>query len=125
MVNSEKEDLRESFQDTDNPSVLMWNNTPIGLYSCREDNDLTDSSIMIFNVCLTASKRGKGIGKLLMLDAVKHCKKPGQDLTLLVYKDDTDVIALYKKLGFKHIEPSKMWPESFAYFNKFLMKFSP
>ncbi|MBI2603434.1 MAG: GNAT family N-acetyltransferase [Deltaproteobacteria bacterium] len=120
QANYSKEQLK-SFRNTVNVYVVREKQDIIGLFNCREETELTNHSMMVFNVCLKPSKRRKGLGPLMMKEAIEKCPQPGQDFTLLVYKDDTYVVDFYKKLNFEIISDLKEWDDQFPYFNKYLM----
>lgn len=98
---------------------------PIGLFNCREDNEITDHSVMVFNVCLKKDMRGKGLGNVLMHHAIEHCRQPGRDLSLTVYQDDAYVLDFYRKLNFHTHPMSADHQKDFQFFNKVLMIYNP
>ena len=115
----------QNFRFRKNFYTLHSGDELIGLYNCRDEDELTENSIMIYNVCLKSSMRRKGFGRKLMLHAIDKCRKPDQNLSLTVYKDDPYVVEFYKKLHFKIIEPQKEVEEGFDFFNKYLMIYTP
>ena len=124
-LNHTAKDSFEQFKYTTNGTLLKFKNKIIGHYSCAEESIITDHSIMISNVCLEKSMRGKGLGKKLISNAIEHCSKKDRDLSLLVYKDDDVAINLYKKVGFIKTEPKVETDTNFNFFNKFLMIYKP
>ncbi|MBC61116.1 MAG: hypothetical protein CMP11_01565 [Zetaproteobacteria bacterium] len=114
------------FRSTKNITTMYHRNKLVGLYNCLPENEVTNDSVMIYNVCLNKDFRGKGLGKVLMKNAISHCqaKEVGRKLSLLVYDDDHLAINLYKKLGFDFEEPDEDFPDEFYYFNKSLMVYS-
>lgn len=122
LANYSKEQV-SNFRKTQNIYIVSEKQEIIGLFNCREENEVTKGSIMIFNVCLKSSKRRKGLGARIMKTAIEKCSKTGKDLTLLVYKDDAYVVDFYKKLNFEIVSDLKEWDDQFPTFNKYLMKF--
>jgi GNAT superfamily N-acetyltransferase len=116
---------KSSFRLKKDVTVLKKGAEFIGLYSCADERDITHGSRMIYDVCLTAKMRGKGLGKSLMIHAMDHCQQAGKDLTLTVYKDNTPAIALYKKLNFSIVPMPSEAGDEFEYFNKYLMVYQP
>ena len=112
----------KSFRSTENVTLIKKNEKVIGLYNCHLDNEVTDGSIMIFNVCVVQKERGQGFGKQIMKHAISHCSQSGKDLTLTVYRDNKKAIDLYRKLGFEIIPASKQPEDEFFMFQKHLMK---
>ncbi len=118
-----KEDAEERFAKTINAFVVREDNKLLGMFNCRYEDQVTAGSMMIFNVCVRKDKRGQGYGERIMAHAIEQCKKPAQDLTLMVYKDDTKVVNFYKNLNFKIISELNEWDQQFSYFNRYLMKY--
>lgn len=113
----------KNFQYTENVTLLRYRNEIIGLYSCSPENTISDNTIMIWNVCISSSMRGKGIGHVLVEHAIKRCYSVDQGLSLVVYKDDKIAQSLYKKHGFRFVELEYSLEDRFEFYNKYLMKF--
>ena len=124
-IKDTKKDSIESFKYTTNATIVKFKDKIIGHYSCAEENTITDQSIMISNVCLESSMRGKGIGKKMIANAITHCSKEKYNLSLLVYKDDEIAINLYTKMGFIMTGAKTEIETNFNFFNKFLMIYKP
>lgn len=112
----------KSFRMTENITLVKKDESIIGLYNCRLDNEVTDGSIMIFNVCVIKKERGYGYGKQIMKHAIERCQENGKDLTLTVYRDNKSAIDMYKKLGFQIVPISKQPKDDFFMYEKHLMK---
>ena len=113
----------EFFKNLSNIALMRDNGTIIGMYSCTEEHQLTQGSMMINNVCLQRNRRGRGLGNRLMEDALTWCRRPGKAMTVTVYKYDTPVLNFYDRLHFKIIDHLESWGEEFNFFNKVLMEF--
>lgn len=111
------------FQHTENVTILRYHDDIIGLYSCSPENTISDNTIMLWNVCISPSMRGRGIGHVLIKHAIKRCYQPDQGLSLVVYKDDELAQSLYKKHGFKFVDLEYSLEDQFEFYNKYLMKF--
>ncbi len=123
VIASGQGDEEKNFGDMVNAFVMRDRGKLIGYFNCREENEATHGSIMVFNVCVRKDKRGQGYGKELMLHSFDKCTRPGKDLTLTVYKADTKVVDFYKDLGFEIVSSLEEWEHLFPYFNKYLMKY--
>lgn len=106
-----------------NVTLLRYQSNVIGLYTCAENNTITEGDILVWDVCLAENMRGKGIGHLLTEHAIKRCRVAGKELGLTVYKDDLAVIELYKKHGFEQIETRYSFEDTFHFYNKILMRY--
>lgn len=115
-------DKLKSFRNTENITLVKKNKTVVGLYNCHLDNEVTNGSIMIFNVCVVKKERGQGFGKKIMEHAIDRCSELDKDLTLTVYRENKQAIELYKKLGFQIVPVSKQPEDEFFMYQKFLMK---
>jgi ribosomal protein S18 acetylase RimI-like enzyme len=113
------------FRQKQDVTLLRQGSEIIGLYSCAREEKASHGSMMIYDVCLTEKKRGKGIGKNMMVHAIEQCAKGGKDLALTVYKDNEATVALYKKLKFVIVPMPDEVSEDFEYFNKYLMRYQP
>ena len=107
VISDSKRESEKSFANHINAFVAREGGEILGLYNCREEEQATHGSMMVFNVCVRKEKRGQGYGAQLMAHAVQQCARPGKAITLTVYKDDTKVVEFYKKLDFKIIANTK------------------
>lgn len=123
VIANMKPEEEKSFGDMVNAFVMRDRGELIGFFNCREEDEVTHGSIMVFNVCVKKERRGRGYGKELMLHSFEKCIRPGKDLTLTVYRDDTKVVNFYKELGFEIVNNMEQWDHLFPYFNKYLMKY--
>lgn len=124
-IRSSTANKHKTFRSTENLTTMAKGGTIIGLYSCTQERELTKNSIMIYNVCVAKTERGKGYGRQLMKHAIRYCKKANADLTLAVNKKDLSTIKLYESLGFRE---SKDWDSSkdtFFMFDRLFMKYQP
>lgn len=122
MIEEGRLEQIETFHNTKNVYVTKLDSQIIGLFNCREEQEITDSSMMIFNVCLRTGMRGKGFGEQMMHHAHQNCRRDSRDITLTVYKDDEKVVNFYKKLNYSIVSNLEAWDHDFTYFNKYLMK---
>ncbi len=113
------------FRRKENVTLLRKGSELIGLFSCAPEQRISHGSSMIYDVCLASKMRGKGLGQQLMEQAIRQCQEVGKDLTLMVYKDNTPAIALYKKLNFSLVPMPGEAGDDFEYFNKYFMVFQP
>lgn len=116
---------RKFFRTLKNVGLMREKGTIIGMYNCEPEHLVTKGAMMVYNVCLRSDRRGQGLGKQLMHDAIDHCKKPGMKLALTVYQYDKKVINFYKRLEFTQIDDLEDWDNEFDYFNKILMEYQP
>lgn len=123
VIAESNEDHEKGFGEMQNAFVMRDRGELIGYFNCREENEATHGSIMVFNVCVKKEKQGQGYGKELMKHSFKACMHPGKDLTLTVYKDDTKVVNFYKDLNFEIVNNLEQWEHLFPFFNKVLMKY--
>lgn len=116
-------DQEKDFGSLVNVYMMRDRGQIIGMFNCHEEDQVTNGSMMVFNVCVRKDKRGQGYGNELMLHALDKCARPGRDITLTVYKDDTKVVNFYKGLEFEIISDLHDWDHLFPFFNKVLMKY--
>ena len=113
----------ETFHTTEHVTVLREGAKIVGFYSCQKSNPDLDHAAVIWNLCVSPGARGKGYGTKLTQSAIKSCSKKGQDLMLLVYKDNPIAKKIYEKQGFKNVGWDYDPDSDFEYYNKFLMKY--
>jgi len=81
-------------------------NTPVGVIAFYA-NDLKKQTAYITSILVDISKKGKGIGKSLMLSAESFCQKlQFEEIKLEVSKKNESAIAFYKKLGYEYLNSS-------------------
>jgi ribosomal protein S18 acetylase RimI-like enzyme len=70
------------------------------VYVQREDHPVT-RHVATLGIAVAASHRGRGVGSVLMAEAVRWARSVGvEKLLLSVYPHNTTAIALYRKFGF-------------------------
>jgi diaminopimelate decarboxylase len=70
------------------------------VYVQREDHPVT-RHVATLGIAVAASHRGRGVGSVLMAEAVRWARSVGvEKLLLSVYPHNTAAIALYRKFGF-------------------------
>ena len=83
------------------PTVALANDGTLAGYLCLK---LILDEAEILDVAVSAAKRGRGIGQLLVLDAMAFCRKQGVNLlSLEVRVGNAEAIALYRRLGFHEV----------------------
>lgn len=112
---------KDIFKEMQNLYITKYHGEIVGMFNCFDDDNFTNSGVMIYNVCLSKELRGRGIGKKMMQHAIAHCLKPNKVLALTVYKDHTQTIKLYESLGFAITDPIKIQEDSFDFFDKYFM----
>lgn len=112
----------KTFRNTESVTLVKKNETVIGLYNCHIDNEVTNGSVMIFNVCVVQKERGQGFGKQIIKHAIERCSQNDKDLTLTVYRENRTAIDLYTNLGFQIVPVTKQPEDEFFMFQKHLMK---
>lgn len=129
QIDKQDKNKTSRFKRMTNYHILYENNDMIGFYSCEEEEESnlkapreTRGNVIIYDVCLTSSKRGKQIGNKLMGDAMKECYVKGKKIMLTVYQYHKKVVDWYKRLNFNIISDLSEWSEDFNYFNKYLME---
>jgi len=117
------ESIDQTFHETKNVSVLRNKGEIVGFYSCEERSVDFDNAAVIWNLCVAPKARGQGFGKELTKHAIKTCSRKGQDLVLLVYKDNERAKNLYKKQGFIRVPWDYDADNDPGFYNKDLMKY--
>ncbi len=84
--------------------VLEENNRIIGLYALQE---LNAEEIEIKNFAVVPDFQGKGIGTLLLRDAVKGAKAKGFKVIIVGTGDVTKQLKFYQKMGFEIVAVRK------------------
>ena len=70
------------------------------LYLQREAHPVT-RHVASLGIAVAAEARGRGVGTLLMAEAIRWARSVGVDkIVLSVYPDNTRAIALYRRFGF-------------------------
>ena len=122
-IKSIENSFYKGFHNSENVTVLREENKIIGLYSCSDESEEFNNASAIWNVCLKPSVQGRGLGTKLMKHAIKRCFKEGQELILMVSKNNKRAKNLYEKLGFKTIEWDYDVDDNPRFHNKYLMKY--
>lgn len=74
-------------------------------------------SYYISGVAVDESFRGQGIGKLLMELAERKCREKGLDeLSLIVFEQNTGAKRLYDRLGYREIERRRITPHPLIHY---------
>ena len=79
--------------------VVYYSKKLIGYFAVRADKD--DEGVFISKFYLKKDFRGNGVGRLMMNEVLEYAKEIGKkSICLNVFKDNTDAINIYKKMGF-------------------------
>ncbi len=123
MVERSQKNKKESFREIENAFIARRGEEVVGFFDCYEDHEVSDGQILISNLCVKKSLHGQGIGTALTKHAIAHCRKPGKELILTVYKDDLSALHVYEKLGFEKIDLIADPKNPFVFFNKVMMRY--
>jgi diaminopimelate decarboxylase len=93
--------FRRSWTDREAQVLAVEGERIVGhLYVQREDHPVT-RHVATLGIAVAASHRGRGVGGVLMSEAVRWARGVGVEKILLsVYPHNTAAIALYRKFGF-------------------------
>ncbi len=83
--------------------LLCWSDDrPVG-FACYGTESLTEDTWDLFWVCVLPEARGKGVGRVLMIEAEEHARKD-KGRVMVIYTSSTDRYAaarrLYEGAGF-------------------------
>ena len=58
----------------------------------------------LYSIAVSSAARGRGFGRMLLLDAMKHCRRLARSaISLEVRQDNVSAIQLYESLGFQRV----------------------
>jgi putative acetyltransferase len=84
--------------------VALWNGEIVGGCGLFPTKGLPKGQIELVKLYLTASTRGKGIGKALMLHCISIAKNSGYEAIYLETLPELHIaVGLYEKLGFHYL----------------------
>lgn len=109
--------LRELI-DGSETTVLVVGDEPVGLAVLRFRRSIwgEDLECTVAELYVIPSRRGHGIGRALMEDAIGHARERGADyIDVGTSHDDTAARAVYESLGFSNHEGGPEGPINYFY----------